>query len=178
MKTESDLVAFWLRPRAREREVLAELIRELARRYDAPWFEPHVTVQAGAIHPEAAAEILRGVARREPVVLRVAGVAFADVFTKTVFVQFHPSEEAAQLSAAIGAAGGMASGYAFDPHLSLLYRTMPEAERAAVARMIALPFESVVFDSMEAIACPAQITERADVEAWRPLFAQPFLGAS
>jgi hypothetical protein len=42
-----EITAFWLMPAAREREFFSGVIAELAARFDAPVFEPHVTLFGG-----------------------------------------------------------------------------------------------------------------------------------
>ena len=101
--------------------------------------------------------------------MEVERVAVSEEFTKTVFVQFRPSVEASRMSAAFGAAVGGNAGYHFNPHLSLIYKDMAESEKEELARSVDLPFKSVTFDSLQVIACPAEIRQRSDVEAWRKL---------
>ncbi len=105
-------------------------------------------------------------------------VAFSSEFTKTLFVQFRPSTEAAALSAAISRAAGSRGGYAFDPHLSLLYRSMERAAQEELADTIQLPERAVLFTSLSVVACPPQIARREDVEAWRTLGERPLTGKS
>jgi hypothetical protein len=169
VSANAEILAFWLRPAAREREFFATLIQELAARYDAPVFEPHVTLNVCAGKAESALDVLPTLTSRAPIRLEIARVVSSPEFTKTLFVQFRASDEAAQLSAEIERAAPSDTRYHFDPHLSLIYQAMATTEKEGLARTIVLPFQSVVFDSLQLIAAPAQITQRADVEAWRTL---------
>ncbi|MEO5721886.1 MAG: 2'-5' RNA ligase family protein [Chthoniobacterales bacterium] len=167
MTTNGEIMAFWLRPAQEEREYFAALIRRLATRFDAPRFEPHVTLYAGAMEEAHAAEVVRGLAALSTLTLEVEGVACAEEYTKTLFVQFRASDEAARLSAEIAEAANREAGYRFDPHLSLIYQPMARAGREELRRTIEVPFTSVRFDAVEAIVSPARVTKRAEVEAWR-----------
>ena len=162
-----EIIAFWLIPAGRERDYFASLITDLAARFDAPVFEPHVTLFGGKLDEQKAADILERCGPAPPIELEVERIDFSDKFTKTLFVQFRRSQQANELSAAIKSAAGIDSDYEFNPHLSLLYKEMPETEKAAAASSIAIPFRRVAFDALKAIATPAGIKSSEDVEAWR-----------
>ncbi len=85
------MAAFWLRPAAEERDFFVALIERLARDFDAPMFEPHVTLFAGRMDERRALEILHQLPSAPPVPLEVESVAFSSEFTKTLFVQFRAS---------------------------------------------------------------------------------------
>jgi hypothetical protein len=61
------------------------------------------------------------------------------------------------------------SNYEFNPHLSLLYKEMPQDQKAAAASTVELPCERVAFDGLKAIVTPARIETREEVEAWRTI---------
>lgn len=169
MSNDEESVAFWLLPAKREREFFSSLIGDLAVRCDAPIFEPHVTLYGGAMATERAAKVLETLTALPALRLEIEGVGFSEEFTKTLFVQFRPSTEAGELSRKIADATESQSGYRFDPHLSLIYAAMSEAEKVELAQTIEMPFESVMYDSLRTIVCPARIEKRADVDAWRTL---------
>jgi len=57
----------------------------LARRYDAPVFEPHVTIYVGADSTDAVGTTLSKAARDcEPIVLQALELSHSDEFTKTL----------------------------------------------------------------------------------------------
>lgn len=161
------MVAFWLSPPAGAREFFLSLIKDLAQRYHAPVFEPHVTLCGGEIAETRAEEIVRNLSIREPITLEITGVEHSEKYTKTLFVQFRSTPEIEALSAEIQKAA--ASHHDLNPHLSLLYKEMPEADKAAAARAISLPFDSVTFETVTIVVTPSPIRGAADVEAWRTL---------
>ncbi len=165
----NEMIAFWLVPAPAERKYFESLIAELAARFGAPVFEPHVTLLGGDIDERVAADVLHQVEFAKPIELEVAGIEFSDKYTKTLFVQFRSSDRASTLSDALKAAAGTSSDYEFNPHLSLVYKDMPAGEKAAAAAEITLPFERVVFGGIKAIRAPSPIKTREDVEAWRTL---------
>jgi len=161
------MVAFWLCPASGAREFFAGLVKELAERYEAPRFEPHVTLSGDEMDESHAAEILHNLSIREAIELQIEGIEVSDKYTKTLFVQFRSTPEVAALSAEIQKA--RAARYELNPHLSLLYKEMPGSAKDEAARAISLPFARVRFETVSAIVTPSPIRRREDVEAWRML---------
>ena len=166
-------LAYWLEPAQAARDFFAAAIAELAARFDAPLFEPHVTVYAGRKGDENPEEMLRGaLANCEPFRLSVRDIQCSDEFTKTVFVQFEPSPELLRLNRALQQGSTLHDEYQLNPHLSLIYKEMTLEARVDVATSVRVPFTEVLFDSAKAIVCATPIRLRADVEAWRVVAAQ------
>ncbi len=160
-------VAFWLSPAAGAREFFEGLIKQLAERYDAPRFEPHLTLCGGDVPEARALDILRNLSIRESIALEITGIEFSEKYTKTLFVQFRSTPQADALSAELQKAIGSQSD--FNPHVSLLYKHMSQDEKAEAARAISLPFQSVTFESVKAVVTPSPIERREEIESWRPL---------
>ena len=164
------MVAFWLVPTQDERDFFAALIDLLAVRFDAPCFEPHVTLFGGTdITAEQAIHALEQLPRMKPIKLFVDSLEFSEKFTKTLYVQFDVSPEANRLTETIRKASGSASEYQLNPHLSLVYKKLPQREKAEVADSLEMPFEVVTFDAVKVITGPAEISGREDVEAWKTI---------
>ena len=171
------MISYWLIPADRQREQLATLIGQITHRYDAPAFEPHLTLYSSDDSEEHARRVLDHIAAQHRAVeLRISGITHSEKFTKTLFVQFANNAEAQQLRDAIGELSQSGRDHHFDPHLSLLYARISAEAKAAEACGLRLPFERVVFDSIAAVRFPRPIESRADVEAWRKI-ATAKLGA-
>ena len=169
-------VAFWLMPAADAKAVFVSLVNDLAERLDAPVFEPHVTLQGAEIDECNAIELLERLAETGgPLQLHVHRVAFSEKYTKTLYVQFRPSAEASELSNAIARATGD-NGYEFDPHLSLLYKTMSKGAKEELAREIEIPDGQVSFDKIKLVHIPRAIRGPDDVHAWRPIAERHLTG--
>lgn len=169
MSNPPDRLAFWLVPAAGEEEFFSSLIAQFAQRFDAPLFEPHLTLLGNVSDRLGAERAFRDVPIAGKYALEVAGIASSAKFTQTLFVRFQPSAKLRELRAALVAALGLKIEATFDPHLSLLYQEMPESAKAALVADVKVPFREVNFDSMRLIAHPPRITTRADVEVWRML---------
>jgi 2'-5' RNA ligase len=162
------VTAYWLIPAEPVHRFFQDLINDLARRYDTPVFEPHVTIYVGADSTDAVDTTLSKVARDcEPIVLQALEVSHSDKFIKTLFVEFGLNAKLRQLNQVIRNAAQDLSDYDLKPHLSLIYKRMSVQTRRCLARSIEVPFSQVVFDSLKAIRCISPTQSRADVEVWR-----------
>jgi len=161
-------IAYWLIPAEPAHRFLQNLINDLAGRFDAPVFEPHVTIYVGADSTDALETVLSKAAQTcKPIVLQALEVSHSDEFIKTLFVEFGLNSKLRQLNQVIRSAAQDSSDYDLKPHLSLLYKRMSVQTRRQLARSIEMPFSQVVFDSLKAVRCISPTLSRADVEVWR-----------
>ncbi|PYI93098.1 MAG: hypothetical protein DME97_07270 [Verrucomicrobia bacterium] len=168
MVAEKTIVTYWLCPAEPARNHFAMLICNLAEKFNAPFFEPHVTLYVTDAANENPSAVLEQVVKnRQSCHLSVRGLDHSDKFTKTVFVQFEPDEDLARLSSDLRRASTAQNDYQLNPHLSLIYKTMDRETKRDLAASLRLPFDKVRFDSAKAVISPAKIESRADVEAWR-----------
>lgn len=156
------ITVLWALPAAPERAKLRALVVEFARQCDAPIFEPHLTLGLGG--PEALDCV-----HQQPFRLRVAGFDFTEKFTKTLFLRLSISPDLIALRTALG----RPATDDYDPHLSLLYREMPIARKADLARQAPLPLDTVLFDRLAAVSCSDATSSPADVESWKILATHP-----
>jgi len=162
------VIAHWLVPAEPAHRFFQDLINDLARRYDAPVFEPHVTIYVGANSTDAVNTTLSKAARDcKRIMLQALEVSHSDEFIKTLFVEFGLNTKLRQLNQVIRSAAPDSSDYDLKPHLSLLYKRMSVQTRRQLARSIEVPFSQVVFDSLKAVRCISPTQNRADVEVWR-----------
>ncbi len=158
----------WLMPAPAGRNFFRATIRRFAQRYDAPSFEPHLTLGVSA-----GTKTLPQLTAPEPITLRPVGIFFSSRFTKTLFVRFEITPALQNLRRTLGL-----SGAAFDPHLSLLYRKLPGPEKAQLAALVSLPFSTVTFDRIALVQCVSPTQNRADVEAWQLLAVERLRSAA
>jgi hypothetical protein len=166
-------IVYWLLPARDKRELFCEIIRILYKQFEAPNFEPHLTVFA----VEQNRPPPKGIVQIDstPVRLRVRDVAFSSQFTKTLFVRFEPSPVLNSLAAKFAALTKSRARVVRDPHLSLLYKDIPVAAKRELARTIKFSFHEVLFDSIAAVRCALPTKTKADVEGWR-IVAKKSLG--
>ena len=162
------VIACWLIPAEPAHSFFQEVINNLARRYDAPAFETHVTIHVGANRADAAENAISETARAFTLIkLKVLEIGHSSKFIKTLFVEFALNKELRQLNEMIRNAAENSSQYEFEPHLSLLYKKIPAAPRRELADSIKVPFSEVIFDALKAVRCISPTRSRTDVDAWR-----------
>jgi 2'-5' RNA ligase len=163
-------LTYWLLPAQPAREFFRETIGRLAAECDAPLFEPHLTLAVGPESMEQAQRILSDVAVA-PIELHVSGVHYTSKFTKTLFVRFDSTPALERLRNSLGLE---LKATPFDPHVSLLYKTLPAEKQSELAATIHLPFQSVRFDALEIVRCRVAVTTAADVADWETIGVRQF----
>ncbi len=169
------VIAYWLIPSEPSRSYFQSLINDLAQRYDAPVFEPHVTVHVGADYTDTVHGLLSKAAQGcEQIVLQSLEVSGSSEFTKTLFVRFAVTTQLQRFNQSIRIAAQNSSNCQLNPHLSLLYKTISTQDRHLLTHSIDVPFPEVTFDSLKAVRCVSPTQNRADVEAWQLVGEKPF----
>ena len=157
---------YWLLPAKPERDLLCEVVRILRKEFQAPNFEPHLTLFASTKDRQPPKKLLREISLR-PIRLTARGVGFSSEFTKTLFVRFKPSDGLRKLVADLSRAAKTKVKVPKDPHVSLLYKRLPPASKKELAKVMKLPFRSVVFDSIAAVRLTLPVRTGADVKNWK-----------
>jgi len=160
--------SYWLLPEASAAAAFRARIDELAARYDAVGFEPHVTLYSGASDDAEVAQTLAFL-RASFRLLSLVPVVIAQSsrLTKTLYVRLELSPELVSLADTLKARARQPSSSTLDdPHVSLMYKALPEDERAKLAAQIPLP-APFVGDGIAVIETEVPITELDQVRSWR-----------
>jgi len=166
------IIAYWLIPSEPAHSFFQGIINDLARRYNAPVFKPHLTVHVGVNRAGSGQQALGGATREcTPITLKQLEIDHSDEFIKTLFVQFVLSKKLQQINDIIRRAARDSSHYDLKPHLSLIYTNMAPATRRKVAASIKVPFSEVTFGAIKAVRCVSPTRTSADVKAWRVVAA-------
>jgi len=153
-------IVYWLLPAKPQRDLFCDVIRILRRAFDAPSFEPHLTLFVAGKNQESPKKVLQQI-RARPIRLSVRGVAYSPKYTKTLFVRFKSAPQLRKLTA------DLARKAAIDPHVSLLYKKIPQSAKKQLAAVIKLPFRNVVFDTVAAVRLKLPVRTGADVRKWK-----------
>jgi 2'-5' RNA ligase len=175
--TRQIVIAYWLIPSEPAHSFFQRIINDLARRYDAPVFEPHVTIHVATDRADAAKNALGNAARECKLIgLRPLGIDQSDEFIKTLFVQFSISAELRKITDMIREAANDSSQYELNPHLSLLYKNLATSTRRELAVSINVPLSEVTFNAIRAVRCVSPTRSRVDVEAWHVVASASLYG--
>ena len=153
---------------------MAAIIRRLAEQYDAPVFDPHVTVYGGCFaDDDAMCELLDAtVTNVPPLALTVTKLDVTDEFFKTLFIAFEPSAELAHLSEQMRRRLSCPAPYDLQPHLSLLYKQMPADEKRRIIAGLDPPPRRITCNEAR-IVSPTNLTAGwRDVSSWRTIATQ------
>lgn len=164
----NEILAYWLIPAEPAWSYLRSLIRDLAARFNAPEFEPHLTLYVTTAGNDYPTGLLEGALPNfESLRLSITGIDYSDEFTKTLFLQFRSDETLARLSGKLRSASVSQCEYHLNPHLSLIYKKMPAETKMQIANSLYLPFTEVEFDLVKAVISRAKIETSDDVNSWR-----------
>jgi 2'-5' RNA ligase len=166
------VLAYWLLPASPARDFFLATIGRLAEQFDAPLFEPHLTLVVGSDVATEAHRILDGLASR-PLELAAIGTHFAPKFTRTLYVLFQSTPALDQLRNSLGVV--QRNHDPFEPHVSLLYKTIPAEEQSRLAVGIKLPFQTVRFDALQVMRCRLPVLSAADVSSWELIASHRFV---
>lgn len=161
-------VSFWLIPAEPDRAFYQSLINTLAHQYNAPMFQPHITIHSGACDLDKVLEFLQSIHQHQlEISLEVDRVRYSEQFTKTLFIQLCSNSELEQLSESIQRY--FDATFELDPHLSLIYAPLTEMEKRSLTEQLQLSDRVIRFDRVCAIETPNKTQTREDVEAWREI---------
>lgn len=147
------------------------MINSLANAHDAPRFEPHVTIYSeNYTADESVDQLIETAVKNVPgFMLDIDQISYTDLYTKTLFVQFHPSAILTQISETLRRNSAHPSNYVLNPHLSLIYQHLDQAIQTKLATELVIPYTQVFFDEVRAISTPEPVRSREDVEKWQTL---------
>jgi putative hydrolase of the HAD superfamily len=171
IENEPRRCSVFLTPAPEDFAFLAGMIRELSPKFDAPPFEPHVTVYSGMFPDPAAVQraLAAAVAGTPPLTLRVRGIGCTEEYFKTLFIEFEEDALLRSLHDRIKAECGVGSCYELIPHLSLLYADLPLRDKEALARRVALDRTEIRFDEVKLVT-PLNLQEGwRDPMLWKTL---------
>jgi hypothetical protein len=161
-------IAFWLVPAPPYHDSLRRAIEGLACELDAPSFEPHVTVYAGARSPDDDLEALLGHAAHGTgrIDLRITALGTSHELFKSLYLELESDPELERLSRLFRVGLKAAHEYVVKPHLSLLYKRLPAATRASLARRFDLVGQRITFGQITAVRPGDGGKDWLDVERW------------
>jgi hypothetical protein len=161
-------IAFWLAPTSSQRRHLAAIIDWLGRELNAPSFEPHVTLYAGARNADDDVEKLLTEAAHEvgPIDLRVTAVRTSPKLFQALYLEFEPDSQSKRLYRLFQAGLRPSLQYVFKPHLSLLYKVLPATTRAALARRFDFVGQRITFEEIAAVRPGGGGNNWLDIQKW------------
>lgn len=127
MKMESEGHTLWLMPKGQHYQRFADLIKKLAKEYNGPIFEPHVTLLGNFPQPEE--ETIRLTeqlaANQKPFFMTLEQISYEDFHFRTLFVKARITHELQSLHNKARQIFNMQQIPPYMAHLSILYGVYP-----------------------------------------------------
>lgn len=159
-------IVYFLLPAKPERDLFCAIVRILCKEFHTSDFDPHLTLFVTTRTHESPKRVLQRI-RSRPIRLNLRGMAFSAKFTKTLFVRFKSSPALRRLSKDLARAANISAKPPSDPHVSLLYKKIPQRVKKELAKVIKLPLRSVRFDSVAAVRLTLPVRTGHDVVKWK-----------
>jgi hypothetical protein len=171
-------VAFWLMPEPEMCCRLQPVIDDLAGRFAAPPFTPHVTLYTcqRSLDQSELIQLIRVAQATRPLSLAAVGLATGERLAQTLFLRLQTEAAISTLHHALHAGVAQPSSYLLDPHLSLLYQKLSTATRTTLIEELKLPVTNLHCDTLQAVAIPERLDDMAAFVGWKTLISVRLAG--
>jgi 2'-5' RNA ligase len=172
----NNLLSVYLVPKEKDKEYLDNIIKDLAKKYDSPIFIPHLTL-FGDINMDAE-ELKEAIDRVfeniKPFKIKKTAINQSEAFFKTVFIEFEINDTLKNLFQALSQRTNKQSIDNFKPHISLIYKLMPEEEKLKIIQGLSVKDEYTI-GAAYIVAPKARDKDFMDVEGWRILYKKTLI---
>ena len=163
------MVSIWLIPAFEDVQYLQAIINNLAATYQAPVFSPHCTLYSPTDLPAARVKKIleRSVKNMKSFYVKKATISHTENIWKTIFIELLKSPELEQLQQAVINQLPNGQPYEFLPHISLLYKEMPDKKKDIIIRNLQVK-NSFKMDKI------AAMRTGSNVDNWATVVEIPF----
>ena len=123
-------------PKGGQYDFFKSLISKLAKKYNAPTFEPHITLLGDVIESDFIKNSEQLARQIKPFKVKIDTVSFSDQYFKCVFALAEKVPELVKANEAAREMFNRRGDTEFMPHMSLLYGKMDEEEKRKIASNI------------------------------------------
>jgi len=163
------LVSIWLIPAPEDAQYLQAIINNLAATYEAPVFDSHCTLYSPTDLPATEVKkILKQSANNmKSFYVKKAMISHTENIWKTIFIELLRSPELEQLQQAVISQFPKGQPYEFLPHISLLYKEIPDKKKEDIIRNLQVK-NSFKMDKI------AAVRTGPNVDNWATVVEIPF----
>lgn len=163
------MVSIWLIPAPEDAQYLQAIINNLAATYQAPVFDTHCTLYSPTELPAAELnQILEQSANNmKSFYVKKATISHTENIWKTIFIELLRSPELEQLQQAVIRQFPKGQPYEFLPHISLLYKEIPDKKKEDIIRNLQVK-NSFKMDKI------AAVRTGPNVDNWATVVEIPF----
>lgn len=161
-------VSLWLVPQPEDAAYLQGIIDQLAEKYQAPKFSPHVTLAGRLQVSEQYQSSLSELAVATPVFqLQNQGLDHSAALFRTIYIRTSLADSLVALRNQVYELWPENAVKPFMPHISLIYKEMASSEREIIIQALKIK-ETFIFDTL-AVVSPQQPGEWTAIENWQTL---------
>ena len=158
------MVSIWLIPAPKDAQYIQAIINNLAATYEAPVFDSHCTLYSPTDLPAAELkQILEQSANNmKSFYVKKAAISHTENIWKTIFIELLRSPELEQLQQAVISQFPNGQPYEFLPHISLLYKEIPDKKKEDIIRNLQVK-NSFKMDKIAAVRTGPNVNNWATV---------------
>lgn len=168
-QTINPRVSIWLIPSEKDKKYLGQLIKELANKYEASQFPPHITIYSTEVPTDQVEQVRKILIKASqnftPITLLLSSIAHNDNLFQSLFVEFQENKAIYNLNEHFRKELEHYGGYSFTPHLSLLYKEIDSQEKEKIIEQLSIPQE-LTFDRL-GIMVHKNPEDRNNIESWK-----------
>lgn len=166
-------ISIWLLPTKDDTVYLSKIIKDLAKRYGAYQFSPHLTLYAGLQMDEVEAKDIFKKAVKDidvkPFTVKIKNINYSSAFSKTLFLAIENNQWLQKLYSALKKHLQVFNDYSFKPHIGLIYKNnMLEAEKLKVIKRLNVK-KSLLMEKIVLISADKSISVERDVKGWKQI---------
>ena len=163
------MVSIWLIPAPEDAQYLQAIINNLAATYQAPVFNTHCTLYSPTDLPAAEVKKIleRSAKNMKSFYVKKATISHTENIWKTIFIELLRSPELEQLQQAVISQFPKGQPYEFLPHISLLYKEIPDKKKEDIIRNLQVK-NSFKMDKI------AAVRTGPNVDNWATVVEIPF----
>jgi len=122
------LISIWLCPDNKDKLYLQHIINHLSDIHNSEPFLPHCTLLSGVkLNRSELAKILdKSIDNFGPIIVKSKRISYSNILWKTVYIELADRKDLISLQKNIFKQIKSDNKYIFEPHISLIYKMMPE----------------------------------------------------
>ena len=134
------MISIWLIPAPEDAQYIQVIIDNLSTNYQAPVFSPHCTLYSPIDLPKAELKKIleRSAKNMKPFYVKKTMISYTEDIWKTIFIELLRSSELEQLQQTVIRQFHVEHPYEFSPHISLLYKEIPDNKKENIIRNLQL----------------------------------------
>ena len=138
--------AIWLTFSKSDRDYLKNIIDKISEKYQAPKFEPHITIY-GLV--DSKISLIESIAKevalnQNSFLVKKSEILHSEELWKTVFIELKSNQQLESIHNNLKKHFEKISKYKFKPHTSLIYKIMPIEERIKIVKELNVKNEFII----------------------------------